>query len=285
MTPVTLITTSIRRGVRDAPVTLFSEAKNIAARFVSARRQATGLPDYPGPKPADLDQAYAVQKAAIDLQGDAISGWKVGRIFPPLSDQYGAERLAGPIFAGTVALAGAPGLVFAEGFGAAEAEFLVQIGEAPNRPAGTLTLEDAAGAIAAIHIGIEIASSPFAGINDHGPAVTVSDFGNNNGLIVGPEITNWKSSGFEEIEIATIINGRTIGTGKASVFPHGVLGSVRFLLDNLASRGIAVPAGCWISSGAVTGVHKVQPGDEVLANFGRLGSVTCRIEAQSPQGA
>ena len=37
-------------------------------------------------------------------------------------------------------------------------------------------------------IGIEIASSPLVNINDYGPAVVASDFGNNAGLLLGAEI-------------------------------------------------------------------------------------------------
>ncbi len=37
-------------------------------------------------------------------------------------------------------------------------------------------------------IGIEIASSPLQNINDYGPAVVASDFGNNAGLLLGAEV-------------------------------------------------------------------------------------------------
>ncbi|HSX57260.1 MAG TPA: 2-keto-4-pentenoate hydratase, partial [Sphingomonas sp.] len=36
----------------------------IAEAFVTARRTATGLPDYPGTPPASLDDAYAIQDRA-----------------------------------------------------------------------------------------------------------------------------------------------------------------------------------------------------------------------------
>jgi 2-keto-4-pentenoate hydratase len=48
----------------------------------------------------------------------------------------------------------------------------------------------------------------------------------------------------------------------------------------MAQRGIALGAGQWISTGAVTGVHPVSPGNRVAARFdGRL-SVECTIKAR-----
>ena len=107
------------------------EAKAIATAFVEARRAARALESYPGIAPTDLSAAYRIQDAAISLDGRTITGWKVGRINPPLDGQLGSNRLAGPIFADTVVTVTngeAPVMpVFAGGFAAAEAELLLHI--------------------------------------------------------------------------------------------------------------------------------------------------------------
>lgn len=257
----------------------------IANAFVTARRQAVALPDYPGPIPQTLDEAYAIQAAAMDLVDAAVGGWKVGRIQPPLSDHYGADRLAGPIFAPTITLVdgSSDGYIFPQGFGAAEAEFLLRIGRTPDPAKAHYSLEEAADHIDAVHIGLEIASSPFGAINDLGPAVTISDFGNNNGLLIGPPIADWHSLAFAKQQVSLTIDGVMAGNGQAASFPDGPIGSVRFLLENLAARHILLQAGSWISTGAVTGVHKVGVGQQVMADFGPLGSVRCRIQPQQPE--
>src|SRR5258708_27310965 len=71
---------------------------DIARAFVGARLAAAPLAAYPGPLPADLATAYAVQNAALGLWQDRIVGWKVGLIPPPAQAALGAARLAGPIF-------------------------------------------------------------------------------------------------------------------------------------------------------------------------------------------
>jgi len=183
----------------------------------------------------------------------------------------------------TSADAESAGYIFSDGFGAAEAEFLLRIGTAPVAGKTSFTLDDAASHIDAVHIGLEIASSPFAGINDHGPAVTVSDFGNNNGLIIGPAVPDWRDSDFVDTDVSVSIDGVVAGVGRASNFPDGVIGSARFLLENLAGRGIVLPVGSWISSGAISGVHEVKVGQRIDADFGPLGSMTCTIRAQQPK--
>lgn len=266
-------------------MTTTPNAAEIARQFVDARRLAAPLPTYPGSVPQTLSEAYAIQDSALSAAAGAIGGWKVGRINPPTSDQYGADRLAGPIFASAItdAQPSSKGYIFTQGFGAAEAEFLFRIGKTPDPAKTSYTLEEAAAHTDVVHLGIEIASSPFPGINEHGPAVTVSDFGNNNGLIIGPSVEDWQSGGFEDVEVQVTINGIVVGTGQASAFTNGPTGSVRFLLENLAQRGIALKQGDWISTGAVSGVHQVREGDRVEASFGPLGTITCTIVAQQAQ--
>lgn len=255
----------------------------IAETFVAARLSGRALQDYPGPVPEALDSAYAIQDCAIIRFGDAVAGWKIGRIWPPHSETFGANRLAGPIFGSSIDIAASSALpagrIFGGGFGAAEAEFLLRIGEAPDPAKKTYSLAEAADMIGRAHVGIEVASSPLPTINELGPAVTISDFGNNNGLIVGAAIDDWRNAGFADWAVSLCVDGVEVGNGTASAFPDGPIGSVRFLLEHLAQRGIALAAGSWISSGAVTGVHPVSVGQKVDARFGENYTVSCTIEA------
>ncbi len=263
----------MRREVED-------QFAQIASRFVDARRTATVLVDYPGAIPVGLADAYAVQDAAIALSAGAIIGWKVGRINPPIGD---VDRLAGPIFTGVHAIAADGPIempVFAGGFAAAEAEFLLRIGTAPDPAKRSYSLAEATALIDAVHIGIEIASSPFGGINDLGAGVTISDFGNNNGLVIGSAIPDWRSADLLRWPVELMINGILIGAGMASTMLDGPFGAARFLFELMAERQIALLPGQWISSGAVTGVHPVSVGDKVEARFDARLSVACTISAE-----
>lgn len=259
---------------------LTDQAFQVAEAFVSARRAARVFTAYPGERPADLDQAYRIQDAAIGIDGRAVAGWKVGKINPPDDSRLGANRLAGPIFAETIvrpAPGQAPAMpVYAGSFAAAEAELLLHVapgwdGTVPADDAGTRALIDE------VRIGMEIASSPYPGINADGPPVTAADFGNNAGLVMGEVLAGWQELDLCAIVVHTEIDGAAVGTATAATMLDGPYGAVRFLLANLARRGIDAGAGLWVSTGAITGVHEVAPGQAVTATFGIHGAVRARI--------
>ena len=254
----------------------------VAARFVAARSGAFRLADYPGRLPQTMEEAYLIQDAAMQLRGGTVGGWKLGRINPPFDEAMGTNRLAGPIFSDLIVTAPRHGTasmpVIAEGFAAAEAEFLLRLRNdiAPGQ-ALSADLEESVDRIA---FGIEIASSPLRSINDLGPAVTASDFGNNHGLLVGPDVDLRASLELDEIPVSLSIDGVVIGRGTTATMLDGPWGALRFLLELTSARDIVLSAGQWVSTGAVTGVHRVAPGQRVDARFGET-ILSCVITRQA----
>jgi len=255
-----------------------AELRKIANAFVEARRAGTAIAEYPGDRPTDLATAYAIQDCTLSLWDKKPGGWKVGKINPPDDARLGANRLTGPALADSIFEAGSQAHKFSTfhgGFAAAEAEFMLRLapqsGPLPTTPAEAMEWIDE------IRIGIEIASSPYAAINKDGPCVTVSDHGNNAGLLLGPTLPRELWAAIDEIEVLLDVNGTTVGRATTASMLDGPFGAARFLLENLAQRGIAPKAGWWISSGAITGVHEVSPGDEVVARFEGIGEVQALI--------
>lgn len=267
-------------------IELNGNAELVAAAFVSARREARALAAYPGVAPQELAPAYTIQDRAIVIDGRPVIGWKVGRINPPLDGQLGANRLSGPIFADSVVDAAdgeAPVMpVFSGGFAAAEAEILLHVapgfsGSVPTNDAKTIAILDD------VRLGIEIASSPYPGINADGPTVTVSDFGNNAGLVRGPALAGWQTLDLCAIPVRGEIDGVQVGAATAATMLDGPYGAVRFLLANLIERGFDVSGGLWVSSGAITGVHEIREGQSFRAVFEGCGEVRCSVVAARPK--
>lgn len=254
-------------------------AATIARSFVDARLSGRALPAYPGPLPASLEAAYAIQDAAIGLWPDELVGWKIGLTPSDLRASLGADRIAGPIFSRqTYVASGADALelpVIVDGFAAVEAEFVLRIGADQDPAKRDWRAQDAMDMIDAVHIGIELAGSPFAGINDNGPAVTISDFGNNAGLVVGPAVANWRDSGWASMRVTAKVTGADVGEGEAALLPGGPNAAIAFILNHCASRGRPLRKGAWISSGAVTGVHRIEAGQSAEFSFGSLGALRC----------
>ena len=252
--------------------------QTIAAAFVTARSSGQSLAGFPGDTiPDDLAFSYQCQDAAIAQWKDDIVGWKVGGVPPHLWNKLGVTRVVGPIFKRALRQESFP--VFAGGFAAVEAEFTMVIGR--DAPADQLdwTVEQARDLVGAVHLSIETAGSPLATINDLGPTVVASDFGNNAGLILGPVLPDWQSNDFEHVVSRTLIDGLEVGRGNALTLSGGPFESLRLLLENCARRGRPLKAGTLAATGAVTGVHDIRAGHTARVEFGTFGVIECRAEA------
>lgn len=276
--------TGAQAGGRKAVIV--TTARDIAGAFVAARQEARALAGYPGQTPGDLASSYRIQDEAIALWPDEVAGWKIGRVTPHQVQTLGAERLAGPIFRRLVWTArngdevAVP--VYEDGFAAVEAEYVFRIAKDAPADKTQWTAAEAADYVAAMHVGVETAGSPLASINDLGSTVVVSDFGNNHGLILGPEVPNWRASLEQGLSCETFIEGQSVGSGSASAAADGPLDALAFLLGHLAGRGKPLRAGQLVSTGAVTGVHDIRIGQHSRVSFNGSGDIL--VSAVRAQG-
>jgi len=101
-------------------------------------------------------------------------------------------------------------------------------------------------------------------------------------LIVGPVLPHWRERDLAALHAELSINEVEQGAGDMAGLPGGPLESVRFLLTNLAERGLAGGEPFWVSAGAITGVHIILPGSEAEARFDGNLVVRCRTVAATP---
>jgi 2-keto-4-pentenoate hydratase len=269
-----------------------SESWEIARRLVSARLRAVAQPTYPGALPPTLAAGYACQDAAITLWPSPVAGWKVGKVPDAWLVRVGEERLVGPIFADAIhhfAPAQAARFpVIDGGFAAIEAEFVFRIGR--DAPAGKTvwSAEDALAMVDALRVGVELAGSPLPRINDLGPAVVVSDFGNNSGLVLGPDVPDWRKlldRSEHLLRCSAAIDGVLVGEGRASDIAGGLIAALRFALARCAKRAMPLRAGQWVSTGAATGIHEIRAGQSSCVAFDGIASIDVVAVAASARSA
>lgn len=249
--------------------------KSTADRFVAARKSGQAIADYPGPFPESLSDGYEIQKAAIKKMGSPVLGWKVAAVEPEFVDEFGASRIVGPVFCISSRGPDVSVQLFSGGYAAAEAEIQLRIGGLP--PSGAaLRLEDVIQRIDRICFGIEVAGSPFPDINQHGPAVTVSDFGNNNGLVIGPAIAREDVTVSTGCAIRCRLNDRTLGVAVLTSLDFAFT-AAKSLFELAEEYELPLRSGQWISTGALTGAHQVRAGDRFVADFSTRGSVSCHF--------
>jgi 2-keto-4-pentenoate hydratase len=266
-----------------SPTPTSSDVAGIAEQFVQARLAASALEQYPGAVPPDLETAYRCQDHALAHWPDAVAGWKVARVPPAQQAQYAEERLIGPVFAPNVQVA-TPGrtiecTVFEGGFAAVEAEIVICVGRDAPLDKVDWTLDEAADFVGELCIGIEIASSPLATLNDLGAGAVVADFGNNWGVVVGTAVSDWR--GLYEVTARSFIDDEFVGRGVTSI-RQGPLAALAFTLGKCARRGRPLQAGAVISTGMITGVHDIRPGQRSRHVFEGLGEVGCRVVRATP---
>lgn len=261
-----------------------SEAIEATAHaFVAARQASRALVKYPGVLPTDMKTAYAVQEAAIRIWPDRVVGWKVGLVPPAAQSAMGAARLAGPIFQNTLTMNARTTPVklaaIAGGFSAIEVELVVAASMDAPTTQTHWTLEQASAFAGEWRIGMEFAASPLASINDFGATAVVSDFGNNSGLILGPRLDSRLIANPADLVCETKIDDLRVGFASAADLPGGALEALRFLLGHLAERGRSLRAGQWVSTGAITGVHQIFPGQRGSVEFFGHGRIEVLVEA------
>ncbi|QTD57630.1 2-keto-4-pentenoate hydratase [Parasphingorhabdus cellanae] len=255
---------AIPDGVREASL-------SISDILVRARREAKTLEGFPGDLPETLEDAYAVQNQSRRAWHDEVGGWKVGGVPAAYLDRFDSKRLVGPIFRQNIVRAEVDerqSMPVYDGFAAVEGELVFCL--------GSVSAEDR------LHIGVEIASSPLPAINDIGPIAVICDFGNNGGLIVGPEIEDWRTLQISELDVVTEIDGVVCGKSNISDFPTDALEALSFLRAHAARHDIALPAGTFISTGAITGVHEARAGSTSQVSFGRFGSLQIELIPAKP---
>lgn len=172
--------------------------------------------------------------------------------------------------------------IFVGGFAAIEAEFVAVIGEDAAADKLEWSLDEAAAMIADLRIGLEIASSPLATINELGPPVVVSDFGNNLGLVIGPSISDWRTRDIQTMHCVSTIDGQVVGDGGAFKLTGGFIRSVQFLLELCARRGRPLRTGDTIATGQTTGIHDVEVGQTSSVDFADDGKINIKLVAAQP---
>lgn len=251
-------------------------SRQSAKAFADHRRTATGFATFPEPFPVTLGEAYEIQAEANLLWDRPIAGWKVGRITGFHEETHGENRFVGPIYADSVwdveAEGPTPFPAVRGGFAALEAE-LVAVVDVPA-PRSDWTAQSCREVVKAWHIGIEVAGSPLAPINDLGPLASIAGFGNNLGLILGPEVA---LSDPDAVSCVTTIDGETFGPRTAGQLPGGPFEAIAFALNRLNQMGYSIPSGTVISTGAVTGVHVVTAGQDCTVAFAPGGTLSCRV--------
>ena len=128
--------------------------------------------------------------------------------------------------------------------------------------------------ISAVLPSIELVDSRFEDWTVVGVKNLIADNAVHAHWIYGDEINNLNSINFNNHSVDLLINGKLIDKGNSSNVLGNPINSLTWLINNLALYGKSLPKNSYISTGTCTPAIPIQKGDEVIADFGKLGDVS-----------
>lgn len=229
--------------------------------------------------PESATAAYDAQHQLSDLIDSPTVGWKVGATSPSSQTKLGVKTpICGPMFERTIFQSGdkaelscfhhQPGL---------ESEFAFTIG-LTVRPGGpAMTSSTAREMVSSVHVAIELVCSRFDENFAADPALLVADGALHAALVLGPGSKPEKVPDLSSHQLRTQINGEDIGVGTGVEVLGDPYESLAWLCNHLNKRGLTLPSGSIVTTGAATGLHLTGTNQEIATHGGSLGSATLNL--------
>ena len=263
-------------------------AREIAEALAAARAQGRKLDAPPGPDPEGWDAAYAIQDALIEATESPVVGWKIGATSKAAQQRLGVDGpFIGPLFERWTTDDPAAIATPAQALRIVEPEFAFRMAAAlPPRPA-PYSEEEVAAAAGTLHPAFElidrrIKDQPAAGVAGTdgfaaNPYWFVADCGANAAFVLGEGILEWRGLDLAALSVAVTVDGapKTRGTGAAAM--GSPLAALTWAANHLSQRGIGLKPGDVVTTGVVTEIFALQPGETADAEFEALGSVSLEM--------
>ena len=254
---------------------------NEAARILwdawSARRR---IPALPGDcRPESLDDGYAVQRAVAERSGSGTIGWKIAATSKAGQAHIGVDGpLAGRLLESKAHHDGACIPAGHLHMGVAEAEFAFRIGRDLPANDAPFSIDDVMDRVDSLHVAIEIPDSRFDDFAVVGAPQLIADTACAEFFVLGPAaLETWRTVHLAAHPVVLRVNGTDAATGTGA----NVLGDPRIALawiaNDRAARGEPLLAGEVVTTGTCVTPAPVEPGDELSADFGVLGTVRARL--------
>ncbi|MBR46912.1 MAG: hydratase [Rhodospirillaceae bacterium] len=253
------------------------EAAALIWRNWSSHSRIETLPE--SCRPSSVREGYAVQAALEKLSGWQPVGWKIAATSIAGQQHIGVDGpLAGRLLDGKLHRAGDELPAAHLHMAVIEAEFVFRLGE--NLPARgrDYTAEDVVAATAALHLGLEVPDSRFKDFTIVGAPQLIADNACTEFFVLGDAVPeSWRDLDLAAHTASLAINGEKVADGIGA----NVLGDPRIALAWLANdriaQGGALRAGEIVTTGTCIVPAAIAPGDDVLADFGILGTIGVRF--------
>ncbi len=223
--------------------------------------------------PATIDDAYLVNDRVGRTLGWEPLGWKIAATTEAVRTKL---RTDGPIYGRTFRrfrYDSPARLRHAELLDPlVECEFFCTLGSdlpARDRP---WTMAEVRQAVGSVHAGIEVAECRFPSRALPPLPAILADGSASGRYVFGGAVPDWRE-GLSDIEVRLEVDGREIRRGRGADVMGDPLRPLHWLAEVRRRLGDGLKAGETISTGSMTGMLPVRPGQRVVAHFGPSATV------------
>ena len=235
-------------------------------------------------RPADLAAGHAIQAALPAVAGQPVTGWKIAATSAAGQSHINVSGpLPGRILASFVFAMGEPVSLQGNRMRVVEPEFAFRLGAdlAPrSRPREQAEVLEA---VASLHPAFEVPDSRFGEFTLVGEAQLLADDACCGNFVFGAAASDgWRGADLRAARVHATVHDATgalryarEGEGSAALGDPRV--ALTWLVNELASRGIGLTAGQFVSTGTCMVPLEVAPGDRVGADYGLFGKIELRL--------
>lgn len=245
-------------------------------------KAGTVVPDIPiACRPRTRAEAYsALQLMAAKSPGGCI-GWKIAATSKAGQQHIGVDGpIAGRLLRAASYRSGATVSLTGNRMRFAEPEFAFRVGTT-LQPRGTpYSVAETVAAIDALLPAIELPDSRLVNFVTAGAAQLIADNACGREFIEGePTTADWRRMDLARHTVHAKVGNRYTRDGIGANVLDGPLLALTWLANELSGAGIALEAGEIVTTGTCMPPLPVEPGDEVVIDFGVLGHVSARFTA------
>jgi 2-keto-4-pentenoate hydratase len=260
-----------------------AKAERIAAHIFAAHQRKERFQRLRGElAPASLDEAYVVQEEVHRRFGaagwGALGGHKIALTSKAIQELCGVDQPAGGgIFARTIRPSPATiGLADFMHLGL-EFELAVRLGRDLPATGAPYTRDSVAPAVAACMPAFELIEDRDADYADLDAASILTDKCWCGGVVLGPEVVDWRALDLETTPVELLWNGAVLDRGLTGAAMGHPFEGLAWLANLLAARGRGMRAGEIVITGSALKTRFPEPGDEITYRIAGLGETTVRV--------
>ena len=253
-----------------------------AAAMIAARDAIGPCPRLDGDqRPQDQAEGYAIQDAIIaqrQAAGETLGGWKVGCTTATMQEMLGIDSPAGgAVMGGNILTSSAELAASATHNPVVECEIGVRMAsDVPAREGGH-DVSSIGDHVATCFAAIELAEMRYPDRDAMSVPEFIADDFFQRGIVVGPEIADWRKLDLESARGTTTIAGDYKGEGFGRDVMGHPLAALAWLANALHDRGQQLLAGQVVLTGSLVPAMPIAAGETAVCDVVGLGEARLTI--------